>query len=212
MTMDWELFLSPYKQAVDELKIKFRGYRDQYEILGEHSPIEFVTGRVKPVTSILDKAKRKKINLDRLHTDMQDLAGVRVMCQFVGDVHKVLDLLKSREDMEVVEERDYVSYKKESGYRSYHLVVNYPVQTVNGQKNILVEIQIRTLAMNFWATIEHSLNYKYEGRIPSEIKDRLQRAAEAAFRLDEEMSKIRVEIQEAHKHFALKNQNDKTTS
>jgi putative GTP pyrophosphokinase len=211
MLMDWELFLSPYKQAVDELKIKLRGYRDQYEMNGENSPIEFVTGRVKPVTSILDKSRRKGIPLNQLHTGMQDIAGIRVMCQFVGDIQKVISLLKNREDFTVVEERDYISDKKESGYRSYHLVVNYPVQTIHGQKLILVEIQIRTLAMNFWATIEHSLNYKYEGRIPKEIKDRLQRAAEAAFRLDEEMSKIRGEIQEAHKHFALKSMNDKKT-
>lgn len=209
--MDWELFLSPYKQAVDELKIKLRGYRDQYEMNGETSPIEFVTGRVKPVTSILDKSRRKGIPLNEIHIGIQDIAGVRVMCQFVGDIQKVISLLKNREDFTVVEERDYISDKKESGYRSYHLVVNYPVQTIHGQKFILVEIQIRTLAMNFWATIEHSLNYKYEGRIPKEIKDRLQRAAEAAFRLDEEMSKIRGEIQEAQKHFALKSQNDKTT-
>ncbi len=176
----------------------------------DHSPIEFVTGRVKPVTSILDKARRKAIPLDCLHIDMQDIAGIRVMCQFVGDIHKVIALLKSRQDMAVVEERDYISYKKDSGYRSYHLVASYPVQTVTGPKDILVEIQIRTLAMNFWATIEHSLNYKYEGRIPVDIQTRLQRAAEAAFLLDEEMSKIRGEIQEAHKQFALKNQTDKT--
>lgn len=205
--MDWELFLSPYKQAIDELKIKLRGYREQYEMSGDHSPIEFVTGRVKPVTSILDKSRRKKIPLNRLSSDMQDLAGIRVMCQFVGDIYKVITLLKSRKDFEVVEERDYISEKKDSGYRSYHLVINYPVQTIKGEQKILVELQIRTLAMNFWATIEHSLNYKYEGRIPKEIRDRLERAAEAAFLLDEEMSKIRGEIQEAHKQFNLKNQN-----
>ncbi|WEG11909.1 GTP pyrophosphokinase family protein [Pullulanibacillus sp. KACC 23026] len=209
--MDWELFLSPYKQAIDELKIKLRGYREQYEMCGDHSPIEFVTGRVKPVTSILDKARRKKVPMDRLASDIQDIAGVRVMCQFVGDIYKVIALLKSRRDFQIIEERDYINEKKESGYRSYHLVINYPVQTITGEKIILVEIQVRTLAMNFWATIEHSLNYKYEGRIPKDIKDRLQRAAEAAFLLDEEMSEIRGEIQIAHKHFVLKNSNDKST-
>lgn len=206
--MDWDLFLTPYKQAVDELKIKLRGYREQYEKTAEHSPIEFVTGRVKPVTSILDKARRKNIPLNQLQTLMQDLAGVRVMCQFVDDIKIVTDLIRKRGDLEVVEERDYIKDEKESGYRSYHLVVLYPVQTIVGERKILVEIQIRTLSMNFWATIEHSLNYKYEGRIPKEVKDRLQRAAEAAFLLDEEMSKIREEVQEAQKHFALKKQDD----
>ena len=100
--------------------------------------------------------------------------------------------------------------KKTSGYRSYHLVIRYPVQTINGEKKILVEIQIRTLAMNFWATIEHSLNYKYKGEFPEDIQMRLQRAAEAAFVLDEEMSLIRGEIQEAQAFFSMKKEQKKT--
>nr|WP_132747575.1 GTP pyrophosphokinase family protein [Scopulibacillus darangshiensis] len=204
MSMDWDVFLTPYKQAVDELKIKLRGYREQYEMASQHSPIEFVTGRVKPIPSILDKARRKSIPLNQLDTQMQDLAGVRVMCQFVDDIKIVINLIKSRTDFDIVEVRDYIADKKDSGYRSYHLVVSYPVMTIAGEQRILVEIQIRTLAMNFWATIEHSLNYKYEGQIPKDVKDRLQRAAEAAFRLDEEMSQIRGEIQEAQQHFILK--------
>ncbi|MGV3489333.1 MAG: GTP pyrophosphokinase [Tuberibacillus sp.] len=207
-SLDWDLFLAPYKQAVDELKIKLRGYREQFEKTAEHSPIEFVTGRVKPVKSILDKARRKNIPLNQLHTSMQDIAGLRIMCQFVDDIKAVIDLLRGRTDLEVVEERDYITDKKDSGYRSYHFVVRYPVMTIVGERKILVEIQIRTLAMNFWATIEHSLNYKYEGRIPKDVKDRLQKASEAAFLLDEEMSKIRGEVQEAQKHFALKKQVD----
>lgn len=203
--MEWEAFLAPYKQAVDELKIKLRGYRELYQVASKNSPIEFVTGRVKPVPSILDKARRKGIPLDQLNTQMQDLAGIRVMCQFVDDIKKVIDLIRSRTDLAIVEERDYITEKKDSGYRSYHVVVKYPVQTINGEQKILVEIQIRTLAMNFWATIEHSLNYKYKGNIPKDVKIRLLKAAEAAFRLDEEMSKIRGEIQIAQQHFSQKN-------
>src|SRR5690606_6613486 len=204
MNKDWDLFLAPYKQAVDELKIKLKGMRTQYEMQGTHSPIEFVTGRVKPIPSILDKAEKKQIPLDKLEEEIQDIAGVRMMCQFVDDIKRVVEILRKRNDMEIIEERDYITRKKASGYRSYHLVIKYPVQTIDGEKKILVEIQIRTLAMNFWATIEHSLNYKYKGRFPQEIEDRLQRAAEAAFLLDEEMSKIRGEIQEAQAIFSRK--------
>jgi putative GTP pyrophosphokinase len=143
--------------------------------------------------------------LTQLNTQMQDLAGIRVMCQFVDDIRRVVELIRSRTDLMVVEERDYISEKKKSGYRSYHVVVQYPVQTVSGEKKILVEIQVRTLAMNFWATIEHSLNYKYNGKIPSDVKTRLLRAAEAAFRLDEEMSQIRDEIRVAQLRFLQKN-------
>jgi putative GTP pyrophosphokinase len=204
MIKHWDLFLAPYKQAVEELKVKLKGMRSQFELQSAHSPIEFVTGRVKPIASILDKANRKGIPLDRLEEEMQDIAGLRMMCQFVDDIKIVVEMLRKRNDLEIVEERDYITQKKESGYRSYHVVARYPVQTIHGEKKILVEIQIRTLAMNFWATIEHSLNYKYSGRFPEEIKKRLQRAAEAAYLLDEEMSKIRFEIQEAQRFFTRK--------
>ncbi|WP_100399636.1 GTP pyrophosphokinase [Bacillus sp. FJAT-44742] len=193
---NWEVFLSPYKQAVEELKVKLKGLREQYQRSSQHTPIEFVTARVKPITSILDKAKRKNMSLDRLE-EMQDIAGVRIVCQFVTDIDTIVALVHARKDFKVIEERDYIKEKKESGYRSYHMVVNYPVHTIEGQKDVMVEIQVRTMAMNFWATIEHSLNYKYSGEIPEDIKRRLQRAAEAAFQLDEEMSKIQGEVREA---------------
>lgn len=200
----WDHFLAPYKQAVEELKVKLRGMRSQYELDSSPSPIEFVTGRVKPIASILDKANQKGIPLDKLETELQDIAGLRMMCQFVDDIKTVVELLRSRNDFEIVEERDYISHEKVSGYRSYHVVIRYPVQTISGEKKILVEIQIRTLAMNFWATIEHSLNYKYKGQFPEDIRLRLLRAAKAAYSLDEEMSLIRGEIQEAQAFFTLK--------
>ncbi len=198
----WEDFLAPYKQAVEELKIKLKGMRSQFEFENNHSPIEFVTGRVKPVASILDKANQKHIALDHLVEEMQDIAGLRMMCQFVDDIEVVVRLLRQRNDFRIVEERDYITNKKPSGYRSYHVVIEYPVETIQGEKKILAEIQIRTLAMNFWATIEHSVNYKYQGEFPEAINKRLKRAAEAAFQLDEEMSQIREEIQEAQVYFS----------
>ncbi|SDZ00166.1 putative GTP pyrophosphokinase [Evansella caseinilytica] len=205
---DWNGLLAPYKQAVEELKIKLKGIREQFQRSSEHTPIEFVTGRVKPVQSILEKAERKNIPLEEVEEKMQDLAGVRVMCQFVEDINTVVELVKARTDFDIVEERDYIKRKKSSGYRSYHLVLRYPVQMIEGGvKKILVELQIRTLAMNFWATIEHSLKYKYSGQIPKEVEERLKRAAEAAFRLDEEMSQIRGEVQEAQKIISMKNKN-----
>ncbi|MCC5889063.1 MAG: GTP pyrophosphokinase family protein [Alkalibacterium sp.] len=203
MDRDWELFLLPYKQTVDELKVKLRGLRQMYRLRNEHGPIEFVTGRVKPVKSILVKSQTRHIPLDKIETDMEDLAGVRIMCPFVEDIYDVVEMLKQRNDLNVVYEKDYVTHKKDSGYRSYHLICEYPVQLIDEVKVVLVEIQIRTLAMNFWASIEHSLNYKYQGEFPSEINNRLQKAAESAFQLDEEMSTIREEIKEIQKDFRL---------
>ncbi len=202
--MNWDTFIAPYAQVVDELKVKLKGMRQQFEYEREQSPIEFVTGRVKPKSSIIEKARRKAINPEQLEQELQDIAGVRVVCQFVDDIYSVVEMLKNRHDFKIVEEKDYISEKKDSGYRSFHVIIEYPVETIHGEKLALAEIQIRTLAMNFWATNEHSLNYKYAGKIPSEVKSRLKRAAEAAFQLDEEMSKIKHEIQEAQKAFRRK--------
>jgi putative GTP pyrophosphokinase len=204
--LDWDAFLTPYKQAVEELKVKFKGTREQYQKTSLHTPIEFVTGRVKPVSSILNKAARKQIPLEQLANKMQDLAGVRIVTQFVEDIDKVIELMRARSDFEIISERDYIQKKKPSGYRSYHLILRYPVQMIEGEKKVLVELQIRTLSMNFWATIEHSLRYKYSGEIPEDINMRLQRAAEAAFWLDEEMSIIRDEVQEAQRIITAKQQ------
>ena len=194
----WDQFLTPYKQAVDELKVKLKGLRKQYEVGEDASPIEFVTGRVKPITSIIDKANKRGIPFDRLREEMYDI-GLRMMCQFVDDIDVVVNMLRQRQDFKVIEERDYINNTKQSGYRSYHVIIEYPIETLNGQKAILAEIQIRTLAMNFWATIEHTLRYKYDGDYP-EIH-RLERA-EAAYLLDEEMSEIKDEIQEAQKYYS----------
>jgi len=198
---DWGKFLLPYQQAVEEMKVKLKSLRSELKARDEYAPIEFVTGRVKRVSSILEKARRLAVPLDRIEMGIEDIAGIRIMCQFVDDIHRVADLIRHRKDMVLVYEKDYITNFKDSGYRSYHLIVEYPVQTSLGSKPVLAEIQIRTLAMNFWATIEHSLNYKYRDQLPEHVRDRLRKAAEAAFQLDNEMSSIRQEIVDAQRDF-----------
>ncbi len=193
---EWKKVLIPYEQAVEELKIKFKAIRKQYRDVSEYSPIEFVTGRVKKISSILEKSKRRNIPEDNIEELMEDIAGIRIMCQFRDDIYKVVELIRARDgkDLNIVYEKDYISNPKVSGYKSYHIIIQYPVQTALGDQSILAEIQIRTLAMNFWATIEHSLNYKYKDNIPDNVKTRLRKSAEAASNLDEEMCEIRNEI------------------
>lgn len=202
---EWKTTLIPYEQAVEELKVKFKSIRNEYRRLDEYSPIEFVTGRVKTISSILEKSKKKNISLDEIEEKIEDIAGIRIMCQFVGDIYKVVDIIRERDgkDLFVVEERDYIEDMKESGYRSFHIVIKYPIQTAYGEKVVFAEIQIRTLAMNFWATIEHSLRYKYKQDMPSHIKERISKAAEAAFLLDQEMAEIREEVMRAQEKFQL---------
>ncbi|KRL04794.1 GTP pyrophosphokinase [Liquorilactobacillus oeni] len=208
MDKKWSNFLLPYEQAVSELTTKFLSLKKQYAAARKHVPIELVVGRVKPVGSILEKMERRQIDSATLENSMEDIAGIRIMCQFVDDIYQLVKLIRKRRDLNVVEERDYIANKKVSGYRSYHIVVKYPVEMIEGRKVILAEIQIRTLAMNFWATIEHSLNYKYRGNFPQELNQRLQRAAEAAFQLDQEMSAIRSEIKEAQEVFSYHRYNE----
>lgn len=198
---DWNKFLLPYEQAVEELKVKFKTLRSELKIREEYSPIEFVTGRVKKISSILEKAKKLNVHMNKLETGIEDIAGIRIMCQFEEDIERLAELIQEREDLKILYCKDYIRNKKESGYRSYHIIFEYPVQTSLGLKKVLAEIQLRTLAMNFWATIEHSLNYKYKGTIPPEIRERLSKAAEAAYRLDQEMSSIRDEVMESQQLF-----------
>ncbi|WP_413627057.1 GTP pyrophosphokinase family protein [Fructilactobacillus vespulae] len=194
MVTDWNSLLFPYNQAAKEWKVKLRGIREEYQIMDEHSPIEFVTSRIKSIDSIKEKMIRRDIDPERLTEDMEDICGLRIMCPFLDDIYQVVNILRKRNDIEIIEERDYVNNEKKSGYRSYHIVFRYPLQLLTGQRNILVEIQIRTLAMNFWATLEHSLNYKHPDVFPDDVHKRLQEDSETAFKLDEDMSQIRKDL------------------
>ena len=203
-TQLWRKILAPYRLAVDELVVKFTHIKQQYQDSRMYSPIEMVSGRVKRVSSILEKAKRKGVNLEELEEKIEDIAGIRIICQFVEDIDTVVDIVRNRADMEVKLEKDYITQSKPSGYRSYHMIVYYTVQTVKGPKKLAVEIQIRTLAMNFWSTIEHSLQYKYKEHMPDELRERLLRAADAVDMLDNEMASVRDEIMDAQDSFRKK--------
>ena len=200
----WREILHPYEQAVSEIIIKFVCLRDEFRKNNIYSPIESVTGRVKTVSSILEKMQMKNIPFEHLEEEVEDIAGVRIICQFVEDIERVVDLIRGRSDMEILEKKDYLANKKKSGYRSYHVVVGYTVDTIHGPKRLQVEIQIRTMAMNFWATTEHSLQYKYKGEIPEHVSTRLQKAADAIFNLDNEMSQVRAEIIDAQNDMQIR--------
>ncbi|GEP74251.1 GTP pyrophosphokinase [Weissella thailandensis] len=191
MTQDeWEKLLQPYVQTVDELKVKLRGMRQEFELQGVQTPVEFVTGRVKTVPAIEEKLVRRHISMDRIEQDMEDLAGVRIMTQFTEDIYRVVDILRKRKDMVILEERDYVTNEKPSGYRSYHIVIEYPVQLITGEKKVLAEIQVRTMQMNVWATIEHAINYKYDGEYSEEMQEKLKDAAALSIKVDELFSEL----------------------
>lgn len=202
----WREVLSPYYAAVDELVMKFRNISKRCYDTGVYSPIQDVEGRVKKISSILEKAQKKGVELNDIENQIKDIAGIRIICQFVEDIETVVEIVRKRDDMRVLEERDYVTNSKESGYRSYHMIVEYEVYMIDSPKKIKAEIQIRTMAMNFWGTIEHSLQYKYRGQMPEHIAERLHAAADAIIMLDREMSSVRDEIMDAQKYM---NQTDR---
>ena len=187
-------FLQAYELAVEGFVLKMEGIRKQYLIRGIHCPIEIVSGRVKTPESILNKAERMHVPFEEIAAKFHDIVGVRITCKYIEDVYKVAELLKARKDIELIEERDYIKNVKPSGYRSLHLICRYNVETVEGQMSILLEFQIRTHAMHFWASIEHSIKYKYNKKVPQTIKERLLNASAAAARLDNEMSAIHQEM------------------
>ena len=193
----WKRLLTPYYQAVEELTIKFEHLVREHRMEGSYSPIESVKGRVKSVTSILEKMERKGIPFERMEQDVEDIAGIRLICRFQEDVEIVAEHIRNRSDLELVEVKDYISAPKDSGYRSYHLIVYYNVESYRGTKKVQVEIQIRTMAMNFWATTEHSLQYKYNGDLPQHLAHKLSKAAEVVEALDNVMSSVRSELMDA---------------
>lgn len=200
----WRELLDPYQLAVDELLIKFNHMISEHRNMGLYSPIESVIGRVKTIVSILDKMQRKDVSMNELEEKIEDIAGLRITCQFVEDIDRVVALIKNRSDMEVKYEKDYVKNMKDSGYRSYHMIIYYTVNTINGPKKLNAEIQIRTMAMDFWATIEHSLQYKYKEKIPAHVQQNLLDASSAIIDLDKAMSEVRDEIMDAQNSFKKK--------
>lgn len=202
--IDWDDFLLPYEQAVEEMSLKFTLLRDEYIKRGEYSPIHYISKRLKSVNSIMDKMRTKNIAIDDIAYKMTDIAGIRLVTQFEEDIKLLAKLIATRSDMKIVEIKDYFKNPKPSGYKSVHLIVEYDVNTIRGVESVIAEIQLRTLAMDFWATIEHSLNYKYKDDMPDELKERLVDAAMAVHELDREMGTIRDEIADAQRLFTRK--------
>ena len=193
----WRSILCPYELAVRELIVKFEHIISEHRENDLYSPIEQVSGRVKSVSSILEKMQRKHIPMERMEEEVEDIAGIRIICQFEEDIETVASLIQNRSDMTIKSETNYLKHVKQSGYRSLHLIIYYTVETLNGPRKLQAEIQIRTMAMDFWATIEHSLQYKYKGDMPPHVAERLTNAADAIILLDQEMSSVRDEIMDA---------------
>lgn len=190
---EWATFLQPYEFAVTNFLTKLQFIKKQYTSQGIKNPIEDITGRVKSPASIMEKLERLNMNFEEVR-DLTDIAGIRITCKYIQDVYDIYNILNSRKDIKIVLVKDYIKYPKPSGYRSLHLIAKYNAETINGQMPVYMEFQIRTLAMHLWASIEHSLKYKYYQSIPQSLRSRLTEASKIAYDLDVEMSKVKSDM------------------
>ena len=191
----YELF-TYYECAIDEVVTKFNILNKEYSLNNEQNPIESIQSRVKSMESLVDKINRKNIpfTIDSVVNNINDIAGVRVVCKFPEDVYKVRDGLLLQDDIHLLEEKDYIRHPKPNGYRSLHLIVETPIFLSTGKKLMKVEIQIRTIAENFWAALEHQLNYKKELPEIASIKEELNKLAEESANLDNRMEILKHKI------------------
>lgn len=181
-----------YQAAIREVQTKLEILDDEFQMKHRRNPIHHMHSRMKSIQSMMDKLRRKNVepNIESAVEHLTDIAGIRVICSYVQDVYTVADLLTSQDDVHLVRVRDYIQTPKENGYRSLHMIVEVPVFLAEGRVMVPVEVQIRTIAMDFWASLEHSLRYKAPDGVPEEISDELKQTALDIAALDQRMQSI----------------------
>lgn len=194
-----------YRHALNELENKIEIIRTEWQVRDGFSPIEHVKCRIKEPKSIVHKMQRKgiELNLENMEQHIHDIAGMRIVCAFVKDIYRLVDHLCAREDIRVLEIKDYIAHPKPNGYQSLHLIVAIPLVLLDGTRWVKAEMQIRTLAMDFWASMEHILYYKFDKQLPAHVAEELKEAARAADELDQRMLRLRREILELSENGSL---------
>lgn len=197
--------LMMYNCAIREVKTKLEVLNDELSIKNSRNPIEFITSRVKKPMSIVQKLKRKgfAISFESVMENLNDVAGIRVICSFVDDIYAVAEMLKKQDDVKLIEVKDYIKNPKPNGYRSLHLIIEIPVFFSDSKTNLRVEVQIRTIAMDFWASLEHDLKYKKELPDMDEIHQQLKDCADTIADTDRRMMEIRDRIELKHKELEM---------
>ena len=188
-----------YACAIKEVQTKFEVLETEFKVRYQRNPISSIQTRLKSSSSIIEKMIRKGIpfSMENLEEQIQDLAGIRVICSYVDDIYALAQALTSQDDITLIEEKDYIQTPKPNGYRSLHLIVSVPVFFSQQKRQIKVEVQIRTIAMDFWASLEHQMKYKREIPDQQHIVAQLKNCAEDIARVDREMMDIRRRLEES---------------
>ncbi len=194
---DYETLMFLYSSAIKAVNTKIDILKDEFEYTHHYNPIEHVTSRLKTAKSIVNKLKREghETDIASMQQYLNDIAGVRIVCSFTSDIYRIADMISAQDDVKVLLIKDYIASPKPNGYKSYHMIVSVPVYLSSGPVHTKVEIQIRTIAMDFWASLEHKIYYKFNGNAPDYIKDELYGCAVMTSALDERMLSLNEAIQ-----------------
>lgn len=189
---DFTEFMMMYNCAIKEVKTKFEVLNDEFVVMKKRNPIEMIKSRVKKPKSIFEKLKRKgyPLNMESILNNISDVAGIRVICSFVDDIYEIAKMLELQDDINILEVKDYIKNPKENGYRSYHMIVEVPVFFSNRKMKMRVEVQLRTIAMDFWASLEHTIKYKKDVENAEKIMLELKECADLISETDLKMQAI----------------------
>ncbi|MBQ3671164.1 MAG: GTP pyrophosphokinase family protein [Treponema sp.] len=192
MAMQFQQLFMMYESAIKQVKTQFEILEDEFASKHERKPISSISSRIKEPMSIAEKLQRKglPITIDNMVTRLFDIAGIRITCPFISDVYRVLHILETLDDIEIIEQKDYIKNPKKSGYRSLHVVVKVRVSFSDEKRAIPVEIQIRTIAMDFWASLEHQIHYKKDYSMPENVAEELRAIAETIHDTDKRMQNL----------------------
>ena len=192
----WEEVNLLYNSALKQIQTKIEILNEEFQEVHRYNPIEHVKARVKVPESIVKKLKRNgyEATIENMVRYVNDIAGIRIICSFTSDIYRIAEMISNQKDIQVLTVKDYIMNPKQSGYRSYHMIVSLPVYLSDRIVNVKVEIQIRTVAMDFWASLEHKIQYKFEGKAPQHINAELHECATMVANLDEKMLQLNDEI------------------
>ena len=197
---NWKEVMLIYSSALKQITTKLEILNDEFQNVHRYNPIEHIKSRVKTPESIVKKLKKHgyESTIQNMVEYVNDIAGIRVICSFTSDIYQIAEMIRNQSDIKVISIKDYIVNPKKSGYKSYHMLVTIPVYLSDRIVDTKVEIQIRTVAMDFWASLEHKINYKFEGNAPDHIRNELVECARMVAELDERMLSLNEEIQMIH--------------
>ncbi len=193
---EWSAALLLYDAALKEVNTKLEILNNEFKLAHQYNPIEHITSRIKTPQSIAKKLRhnQKELKIDNIIKYVNDVAGIRIICSFTSDIYRIADLISKQSDIKVLKVKDYIMCPKENGYTSYHMIISIPVFLTDRTVETKVEIQIRTIAMDFWASLEHKIYYKFEGNAPENIRKELKECSEIVAYLDQKMLSLNEEI------------------